>query len=200
MTTALQFIAAIAALSASGDGRIITKDEVIDAGFEHDTGDSLDTLDQIIQGARRLLGQQHDERASVFVEERTSPMIGTIPDATDLQSAMQWLLDDMHDAGETHFSETVPFDSVENAARALINAGGVLNWYNPTERLPVIDATGTEVIGYAYTTDEAKTVAYDKGAPSVNRIDRRPITVYPSGGDNVTDSFDLKEAFVVIAD
>lgn len=46
-----------------------------------------------------------------------------------MKSALQWLLDDMHDAGETHNAQGDIFDSVEDAAAALVEAGGNLNWY-----------------------------------------------------------------------
>ncbi|WP_238121995.1 MULTISPECIES: hypothetical protein [unclassified Xanthobacter] len=51
-----------------------------------------------------------------------------------LQAAMQWLLDSMHDAGETHDPQTrAIYDSVEDAAAALVEAGGHLNWYSPAD-------------------------------------------------------------------
>lgn len=59
------------------------------------------------------------------------------------QGGLQWLLDDMHDAGETHVPADlsrapdfhgVIFDSVEHAAAALIDIGGVgVGWYTPEQ-------------------------------------------------------------------
>lgn len=46
-----------------------------------------------------------------------------------LRDALQWLLDDLNDAGETHADDGSIFDSVE-AAAALVEAGGALNWYS----------------------------------------------------------------------
>lgn len=48
----------------------------------------------------------------------------------DMVAALQWLLDDMHDAGETHEASGNIFDSVGNAASALIHAGGKLGWFS----------------------------------------------------------------------
>ena len=50
--------------------------------------------------------------------------------ASALQGALQWLLDDMNDAGETHGETGEIFDSVEEAAAALVEAGGFLSWYS----------------------------------------------------------------------
>ncbi len=193
MTTALQFIAQVAALSASGDGRQDNDEAGIDHGFEHDTGDSLDALDQIIHGARKLLGQPHDDRAHVFVDTNAAPVTGTIPDAVDLKSAMQWLLDDMHDAGETHNENDTPFDSVESAARALLNAGGVLNWYDTATRIPVVDGDeGADVYGYASSAEEAKMVAAPQFADGVCRIEQY-------GPINLRNGATLPTAFVAIS-
>mgnify|MGYP001305562047 CR=1 FL=1 len=53
------FVRMLARLNASGDN-------VDGVEWEHDTGDSLDTLDAIVMRARELAGQPHDERASAF--------------------------------------------------------------------------------------------------------------------------------------
>jgi hypothetical protein len=54
-------------------------------------------------------------------------------DAADLRAALQWLLDDMHAAGNTHGADgIVLFDSVDNAARALVAAGAALAWFPAT--------------------------------------------------------------------
>ena len=54
-------------------------------------------------------------------------------DAGCLISALQWLLDDMSDADETHSPTGIIFASVECAAAALVNAGGSLPWYTPEQ-------------------------------------------------------------------
>lgn len=51
-------------------------------------------------------------------------------DTSDMLAGLQWLLDDMNDARETHDENGDVFDSVEDAAAALIHAGGNLNWYS----------------------------------------------------------------------
>jgi hypothetical protein len=56
--------------------------------------------------------------------------LSTSPPASPLLSALQWLLDDLHDADETHSDGGVIYDSVEHAAAALVEAGGSLNWYS----------------------------------------------------------------------
>lgn len=62
--------------------------------------------------------------------------------ALAMKAALQWLLDDMHDAGETHNNQTCAFgtvapgaifDSVECAAKALVAVGGKLAWYPPKQ-------------------------------------------------------------------
>ncbi len=63
------------------------------------------------------------------------------PDAPDARGALQWLIDDMHDAGETRNTigrkgdviEYAIHDSVVCAARALVNLGGSLDWFTPEE-------------------------------------------------------------------
>lgn len=50
--------------------------------------------------------------------------------APAMKSALQWLLDDMFAAGETHSPSGEMFDTVEAAAAALVNAGGSLPWYS----------------------------------------------------------------------
>lgn len=50
--------------------------------------------------------------------------------AVRLEHALQWLLDSLHDAGETHDEDGSIFDAVEDAAAALVEAGGHLNWYS----------------------------------------------------------------------
>jgi phosphoglycolate phosphatase-like HAD superfamily hydrolase len=57
------FVRMLAWLNASGD-------DVEGVSWEHDTGDSLDTLDAIVMRARELLGLSHDDRASTFHEPR----------------------------------------------------------------------------------------------------------------------------------
>jgi hypothetical protein len=57
------FVRMLARLNASGD-------DVEGTPWEHDTGDSLDTLDAIVMHARQLLGLPHDDRASIFHEPR----------------------------------------------------------------------------------------------------------------------------------
>ncbi|MBN9530543.1 MAG: DUF3164 family protein [Alphaproteobacteria bacterium] len=50
-----------------------------------------------------------------------------------MKEALQWLLDEMHTAGETHDSVTGhAFPCVLNAAKALIAAGGSLQWFPDT--------------------------------------------------------------------
>lgn len=51
----------------------------------------------------------------------------------DLHAAMQWLLDCLHDAGETHGDDGTIHDCVEHAAAALVEAGGHLNWYSAAD-------------------------------------------------------------------
>jgi len=52
------------------------------------------------------------------------------PDAPDARSALQWLLDDMADAGETHNDDGRIYDSVVCAARTLVNLGGMVPWFD----------------------------------------------------------------------
>lgn len=56
-----------------------------------------------------------------------------------LKVALQWLLDDMHDAGETHGTDNMIYDSVANAAAALILAGGNLSWYTMPQALALLE-------------------------------------------------------------
>lgn len=62
--------------------------------------------------------------------ENVLPRLAT---ASALQGALQWLLDDMNDADETHGETGEIFDSVEEAAAALVEAGGFLSWYTPDQ-------------------------------------------------------------------
>lgn len=56
------------------------------------------------------------------------------PPRAQLVAALQWLLDDMHTAGETHDNVRGDiFDSVEEAAATLVEAGGNLNWYSTAD-------------------------------------------------------------------
>lgn len=64
---------------------------------------------------------------AVLTDTRSAPTAGSTQ--ADLIAALQWLLDDMDDAGETHDSGVL-FDSVENAAAHLVAAGGSLAWYS----------------------------------------------------------------------
>lgn len=61
----------------------------------------------------------------------TSPAPARAPECAErMFYALQWLLDDLHTAGETHGVDGRIFDSVENAAAALVEAGGHLSWYS----------------------------------------------------------------------
>lgn len=44
----------------------------------------------------------------------------------ELRGALQWLLDDMTDAGEAFSEAGAPFDSVANARDVLVEAGGTV--------------------------------------------------------------------------
>ena len=49
--------------------------------------------------------------------------------ALSMRAALQWLLDDMDDAGETRSETGEMFDSVEYAVVSLIEAGGSFDGY-----------------------------------------------------------------------
>lgn len=86
------------------------------------------------------------------------------PQVEVLKSALQWLLDDMHDAGETHDEGSTLYDSVEHAAAALVEAGGTLNWYTAE------DARNYRVSCEA--EDGAAPVEHDVVASLKRRIER----------------------------
>jgi hypothetical protein len=98
-----------------------------------------------------------DCRYAALIREATAALEVPAPDeppppmahyALQMRNALQWLLDDMRDAGETHSADGVIFDSVENAARSLVAAGGFLRWYPPATVL-VAPANAADLLAAA---------------------------------------------------
>lgn len=71
------------------------------------------------EGSRRLAKSHHQAVKSLADTNQ------------NLVTAMQWLLNDLHDQGDTHDESGTLYESVENAAAALVAAGGNLSWYTP---------------------------------------------------------------------
>lgn len=89
-----------------------------------------------VQGSKpHLVLTWQGEPVAVFVEKadayRAVTAVNQLQEALQLKSALQWLLDEMWTAGETHDPATEQiYDCVEDAAAALVEAGGRLEWYS----------------------------------------------------------------------
>ncbi|WP_127088361.1 hypothetical protein [Aquabacter cavernae] len=69
--------------------------------------------------------------------------VNAAEDHARLLRAMQWLLDTLNDAGESHDEKGQIYDSVEYAAASLVSLSGNLNWYGQDD-------------AYAYLEREAR--------------------------------------------
>lgn len=76
------------------------------------------------------LCQTNTAEQAEFVASLLRPRLPAPNPSDGLRDALQWLLDDLHDADQTHGEDGEIFDSVEDSAAALIEAGGALNWYS----------------------------------------------------------------------
>lgn len=89
---------------------------------------ALSELEEVAQSHARLVRDEEQAHAELRRLDREN---------VKLARALQWLLDEMHDADETHHPSVDPnapdapiYDSVENAAAALIENHGSLYWYS----------------------------------------------------------------------